>query len=77
MFPKGTTACGEPSMEKIYLEGLQPIERSHAETGGKCEVEEGAAERNCYGLITTPHSPSPCVTWTGKEVEELGMKEQS
>lgn len=27
----------------------------------KCELE-GAAERSCYGLTLTSHSPSPCNT---------------
>lgn len=78
MFPEGTVACGEPMLEQIFptsttvcggptleqTEGLQPVGR--ADTGaGEQHVEKGAAERICYRLTTTPHSPSPCAAWGG------------
>jgi len=51
------------------------MERTHAAAGEKCE-EEGAADRSCYGLSTTPVPHPPA--WhgvRGKEVEESGMEE--
>lgn len=59
LFAEGTAAHGEPVLKQVYLEGLQPMRRSHTGVGGKCEEEE-ASERSCYGLSTVPHSPSLC-----------------
>ena len=39
--------------------------------------KEGVAERNCYGVTATPHSPSLLPPWGGQEIEESGMKEGS
>lgn len=47
-----TAAHGEPMLEQK----------------GVWERGEGVAERSCYGLITTLHSPSPCPTWGGEQV---------
>lgn len=39
-------ACGGPTLEQVYPEGLQPAEKTDAGAGEKCEVE-GVAERSC------------------------------
>ena len=39
--------------------------------------EKAAAERNCYGLTTTPHSQFPCTAQCSREGVEKGMKEWS
>lgn len=51
--------CEGPSPEQS--KGLQPMGMTDAGAGEQC-TEEGVAERYCYGLITAPHSPLPCVT---------------
>lgn len=43
---EGAAACGDPTQEQVYLEGLQPCWNR-----AKCE-EDRAAERNCYRLTT-------------------------
>lgn len=43
--------------EACLLQQWQPVEKTHGGSGIKCE-EEGAAERYCYGITTTP-SPHP------------------
>lgn len=60
-------------LKYVYLEGLQPLGRSHTEVGGKCE--EKASKWSCYGLPTVAHSPSLCAALRGEEVEESGMRE--
>ena len=69
----GTAAGGESTLDQVYPEGLQPVERTragavlegwqpmgktHVGAGEKCE-EEGAAERNCHGQAASHYSPSP------------------
>ena len=54
--------CGGLTLEQVYPEGLQPVERTDAGVGEKCEVE-GVAERSCYILTATPQCPSPCTAW--------------
>lgn len=53
MFPEGTLSCRECMLEQIFL------------TSTAAHVEEGAAERDHYGLITapTPHSLFPSAAW--------------
>jgi len=68
-----TVANGKPMLEQVYPQGLQPVGRTHAGAGDKCE-EEGVAERNCYGLTMAPIPHPPSTTRQG-EVEELEMKE--
>lgn len=52
----GTVAHGGHTLEQVYPEGLKPMERTYtgARQTGK---EEGTAESNCYGLVTTSCSP--------------------
>ena len=56
----------DPTQEQFFSEGLQPIERTHAETGWTHEKER-AAERSCCGLTAAcnlPLSPAPVrVRW--------------
>lgn len=57
--PEGFVACGGPTLEQVYPEGLQSAEKTVAFVAReKCEVER-VAERSCRVLTTTP-SPSPC-----------------
>lgn len=62
-----------------FLKELQAVERTHAGAGEKHE-KEGAKERSCYGMTTTPQSPSPCISWGGgikriwKRSEENGKE---
>lgn len=61
----------------LFPEGLQAMEENHTKTWERC-AEEGAAQRNWYGLNTTCHSPSPGTNQPGgEEVEEMRMKEGS
>ena len=50
-------------------EELQPMGRTHAEAGEKCE-EGRAAERSCYGLIVS--SLVPLAAWPGKGGRGVG-----
>lgn len=50
-------------------EELQPMGRTHAEAGEKCE-EGRAAERSCYGLIVS--SRVPPAAWPGKGGRGVG-----
>lgn len=69
----------DPKQSRFFPVRLQPVNRTHAGVGEKCE-EERLVERNHYGLIAT-HSPSPCTAWsvgtvvTVEEAEELGMRD--
>lgn len=54
-----------------YLFYLWPVGTKHQRTVDV--YEEGVAEKSCYGLTTTPHSPSFCAAH-GEEIEELGVK---
>ena len=64
-------------LEEIVVSRCLPAARGgpHTGAGEKCE-EEGAAERNCYGLTATPNAPAPLhhLELRGEE-EELGRKE--
>jgi len=51
--PLGAVALGKPTLEQVYLEGWQPIGRSHPGEGEKC-AEEREAEMSCYGLTIAP-----------------------
>lgn len=73
LYPEGTVAHGEPTLEQVYPGRLQPMERTLSGAGPKCE-EEGAAESTCYGLTTTAILHPPALLWV-ENVEELGMKE--
>ena len=64
----------DPMLEQVYPEGLQPMDRTYAGKGEKCE-EEGAAERNCYGLTAVSHPPSTLHYLVTEEVKGLGMRE--
>ena len=46
----------DATQEQFFPEGLKPMDRTHTGTGEKHE-EEIAAERSCYGLTATCHSP--------------------
>jgi len=65
IFLMGTAAHGEPTLERIFPEGLQPMPAQ----GKKCEGE-GVAQRNCC-ILTIPLKLS-CSTHVG--VEESGVK---
>lgn len=52
------------------------MERTHAGSGRRGEEEEGAAERCCYGLTSTPLPHPPALLRVG-EVEESGVKKGS
>jgi len=64
---------GDPTLEKVYPEGLQPMGRTHAGEGEKHEKE-----RNSSGLLQPHPFPISFVlhgvqgSW---ELEELGVKE--
>lgn len=61
----GTVAHGESTLERVFLEELQPVERTHAGAGVKCE-EEGVSERNCYVLCTDCNPPFPVTCALGE-----------
>ena len=57
---EGTVACGEPTLEQVYPEGLQSMRATPCWSREKRE-EGGVAETKCYELSTTPipHLPVP------------------
>lgn len=50
-------ACKRAHTGAVIPEGLQPLGRTHAAAGGKCD-EEGLAKRN-----PIPHHPAPLEGW--------------
>lgn len=50
---------GEPVLEQVYPERLQPMGRIHSGEEGKCE-EARVEERGSYGLTATPIPHLPC-----------------
>jgi len=67
LFPEERCSLCKPMQEQVYPEGLQPVRRTHTRAGEKCQ-EEGAAERSCYGLTTTPipHACHAAWGWVGR-----------
>lgn len=56
MFSEGTVDNGEPMLEQVFPEGLQPMGRVYARAGEQRE-REGTAERNHHVLTILHHPP--------------------
>lgn len=60
MYPEGAAACGKPSQEQVYPEGLKPVGRTHS--GAEEECAEKGRQGSRYGLTATPDPQPLCTT---------------
>ncbi|PKU44049.1 hypothetical protein llap_5647 [Limosa lapponica baueri] len=79
MFPEKTVACGGPTLEQVYPEGLQPVERTNAVV--RKSVRWSGREELLHTDHNSPiaHPPALLGVWAGgsrpgKEGVKLGLE---
>lgn len=73
MLPDGAVAHGEPMLQHVYPEELQPMGKPYGGAGKS--VRRKQWQRSCHGLTTASHAPSSALLGGGgREVGNEGEK---
>lgn len=73
IFPKLFVVHGEPILEQVFTEWLQPMERPTLEKRKRMEQQKGTD----MDWLWPHHSSSSCTTWNKEKLEKLRMKKWS